>query len=64
MNWIEEGYHLLWTVSPPPRREFANAPSTLEHRDFVSGMVADMLAADVGTLLPPTEKSGWLAPLG
>jgi len=27
INWIEEGYRLLRTVSPPPRRELANAPS-------------------------------------
>ncbi len=37
MSWIEEGYRLLWTVSLLPRREFANAPSALEHSDFVSG---------------------------
>jgi hypothetical protein len=47
MNCIEEGYRLLWTVSPPPRRELANVPSALEHREFVSGAVAKMLAADV-----------------
>ena len=51
MNWIEEGYRLMWTVSPPPRREFANALSALEHRELVSGAVAGMLAADVVTLL-------------
>ncbi len=52
MNWIEEGYRILWTVSPSPRREFANAPSALEHREFVFGAVAEMLSADVVTLLP------------
>ena len=64
MNWIVEGYRLLWTVSPPPRREFANAPSTLEHREFVSGAVAGMLAADAVTLLPPGEKPWVVSPLG
>ncbi len=50
MSWIEEGYRLLWTVSPPPRREFANAPSALEPSEFVSGAVEEMLAADAVTL--------------
>jgi hypothetical protein len=64
MSWIEEGYRLLWTVSPPPRREFANAPSALEHSDFVSGAVEEMLAADAVTLLPPGEKPMVVSPLG
>ena len=63
MNWIEEGYRLLWTVPPPPRMEFANAPSAMEHREFVSGAVAEMLAADVVTLLPPWEKPWVVSPL-
>jgi hypothetical protein len=57
MSWIEEGYRLLWTVSPPARREFANAPSALEHSDFVSGAVEEMLAADAVTLLAPRGKA-------
>jgi hypothetical protein len=56
MNRIEEGYCFMWTVSPPSRREFANAPSALEYREVVSGAVAEMLFADVVTLLPPGEK--------
>jgi hypothetical protein len=64
MTWIEEGYRLLWTVSPPPRREFANAPSAVEHSDFVSGAVEEMLAADAVTLLPPGVKPLVASPLG
>jgi hypothetical protein len=64
MNWIEEGYRLLWTVSPPPRREFANAPSALERREFVSGAVAEMLAADDVPLLHPGEKPWVVSPMG
>ena len=64
MSWIEEGYRLLWTVSPPPRREFANAPSALEHSDFVSGAVEEMLAAEAVMLLPPGVKPTVVSPLG
>jgi hypothetical protein len=64
MNWIKEGYRLLLTVSPPPRREFANASLALEHRKFISNAVAEMLAVDVMTLLPQGRNHGWLAPGG
>ncbi len=64
MKWIEEGYRLLWTVSPPPRMEFANAPSVMEHNKFGSCAVAEMLAADVVTLLPPGVKPLVVSPLG
>ncbi len=55
---------MLWTVSPPPRTESANAPLALEHREFVSDSVAEMIAVDVVTLLPPREKPWVVSPLG
>ena len=64
MKWIEEGYRLLWTVSPPPRMEFANAPSAMEHSEFVSCAVAEMLAGDAVTLTPPGVKPVVVSPLG
>ncbi len=57
MDWIENGYRLLWTESAPRIKELANAPSANEHRDFVSSAVAEMLAANVVTLLPPGDSS-------
>ena len=41
-----------------------NALSVLEHREFVSGAVAEMLAADCVTLLPLGEKPWVVSPLG
>ena len=64
MNWIEEGYRLLRTVSPPPRGELANIPPALEHRKFVSGAVAKMQAANAMTLLPLGAKPWVVSPLG
>ncbi len=64
MKWIEEGYRLLWTVSPPPRMEFANASSAMKHNEFVSCAVAEMLAAGVVTLMPPGVKPLVVSPLG
>ena len=60
MNLIEEGYRLLWTISTPPKRDNDNAaPSALEHREFVSGVVAPMLAADAVTALPLGGSCSW-----
>ncbi len=51
-------------MSPPPRREFASAPSAMDNYEFVSGAVEDMLAVDAVTLLPPGEKPRVVSPLG
>ena len=62
--WIEEGYRLLWAVAAPLAKKMANAPSSAEHRDFVSGAVAEMLAGNAVTLLPPGERPWVVSPLG
>ncbi len=54
----------MWIVSPPPRMKFANAPSAMEHSEFVSCAVAEMLAADAVTLFPPGVKPIVVSPLG
>ena len=64
MDWIEKGYRLLWTVAAPLAREMTNAPSTADHRDFVSSAVDEMLAGGAVTLLPPGEKPWVVSPLG
>ncbi len=51
MDWVEHGYKLLWTVAPPLTREMANAQSALDHSDFVSTVVAEMVATNIVTLL-------------
>ncbi len=45
MDWVENGYRMLWTEHPPEHREYDNAPTACEHCDFVSGVVKEMLAA-------------------
>jgi hypothetical protein len=64
MDWIEEGYRLLWAVVAPLTKEMANVPSSAEHRDFVSGAIAEMLAGNAVTLLPPCERPWVVSPLG
>ena len=64
MDWIEHGYALLWTTSAPLPREFKNAPSALKQHEFVSGAVAEMLAKNAVTGLPPGAKPKVVSPLG
>jgi hypothetical protein len=42
----------------------ANAPSSTEHNDFVSVAVAEMLAGNAVTLLPPSKRPWVGSPLG
>ena len=64
MEWIEHGYALLWTTAAPAAREMRNASTALEHHEFVSGAVAEMLAENAVTRLPPGEKPLVVSPLG
>ena len=40
MDWIENGYRLLWETAAPAPRESPNKASAFEHRDFVSEAIA------------------------
>ncbi len=54
---------MMWDVAAPLTKEMANAPSAAEHHDFVSGTVAEMLAGNAVTLLPPCERPCVVSPL-
>ncbi len=41
-----------------------NAPSTLEHCEFVTNEVAEMVDEKTVTMLPPSEKPWVVSPLG
>jgi len=64
MDWIEEGYRMVWAVAAPLAKEMAKAPSAAERHDFVSGAVAEMLAGNAVTSLPPGERPWVVSPLG
>jgi len=64
MDGIEEGYRQLWAVAAPLATEMANVPSSAEHRDFVFGAVAEMLAGNAVTLLPSGERPRVVSSLG
>ena len=51
-------------MAAPLAREMRNATSAMEHQEFVSGAVFEMLAEGVVTTLPPGEKPMVVSPLG
>ena len=51
-------------MAPPLTKEIANAQSALDHSDFVSAAVVEMVAVNVVTLLPLGEKPLVVSPLG
>ncbi len=56
MQRTEHDYRLLWTSEAPQQREMSNAPSTLEHHEFVTTAIAEMVTEKAITMLPPGEK--------
>ena len=61
---MEHGYALLWTTTAPTAKETRNAHSALEHHEFVYGAVAEMLADNAVTMLPPGKNPTVVSPLG
>jgi hypothetical protein len=64
VDLVEHGYQLLLTAAPPLTKEMANAQSALDQSDIVSTVVAEMVAANVVTLLSLSEKPLVVNPLG
>ena len=51
-------------MAVPLAREMRNTTSAMEHHEFVSGAVSEMLAEGVVTKQPPVEKPMVVSPLG
>jgi hypothetical protein len=60
MQWTEDGYHLLWAIEAPQHKEIENSSLSLEHREFASNAVVEMVTEKVVKLLQPGEKL-WVA---
>ena len=45
MDWIDNDYMLLWETVAPATKESPNAPSALEHKEFVSDAIKEMVEA-------------------
>jgi hypothetical protein len=52
MGWIDRGYGLVWVTFPPIAKEMPNSKSALEHHEFVTKAIADMVGAGAASALP------------
>jgi hypothetical protein len=64
MKWIDHGYDLVWDKHPPIAREMQNSHSSLEHQDFVTGAVEEMVKAGAVSILPSGTIPTVISPLG
>ncbi len=56
MDWIDNGYILLLGTATPEAREFPNAPSAFDHREFVTGTIKVMVEGVAFTHLPKDQR--------
>ena len=52
MDWIDNGYKLLWETAAPAAKESPNDPSAFEQKEFVNDAIKEMVEAGVLTRLP------------
>ncbi len=64
MNWIDNGYNLVWDKLPPIAREMRNSKSSLDNYDFVTKAVVDMMNACAVSVLPSGVLPTVISPLG
>jgi hypothetical protein len=56
MDWIDNGYMLLWETVAPAAREFQTAPSEFNHKEFVNGAIEEMVEEGALTRPPKGQR--------
>jgi hypothetical protein len=64
MEWIDKGYDLVLVTSPPIGKEMPNSKSALEHYDFVTKAIANMVEVGAASALPTGVIPTVVSPLG
>ena len=64
MDWIDNGYRLLWETAAPAAKEPPNAPSAFEHKEFVNDAIKEMVEAGTLTRLPRGHRPTVVSPIG
>ncbi len=64
MDWIDNGYDLVWDLHPPTLGELRNSKSSIDHHKFVTKAVAEMLEAGAVSILPSGTVPFVVSPLG
>ena len=64
MDWIDNGYKLLWEAVAPVAKESPSAPSAFEHTEFVNDAIKGMVEAGALTRLPRVQRPSVVSPIG
>ena len=63
LSWVLHGFPLMWSKGPPPQSFWGlNHQSALDHRDFVSSAINDLIKA--GTIRQQDSRPFMTCPLG
>jgi hypothetical protein len=52
MGWIDNDYDLVWDTSPPVAKEMLNSIQALEHQDFVTKAILDLVKDGAAFAIP------------
>jgi hypothetical protein len=64
MDWIDNGYKLLWETVAPVAKEPANAPSAFKHREFVNDAIKEMVEVNAITRISRDQRPTMVSPIG
>ena len=64
MDWIDNGYMILWETVAPATIASPNAPSAFEYKEFVSGAIKAMVEAGALTRLLRGQRPTVVSPIG
>ncbi len=62
LSWVSEGFPLRWASKPPAPRSMPNHPSALQHKEFVTNAVKELLRSKVISVA--LHKPVVVSPLG
>ena len=63
-GWIDNGYDLVCDLTPPVAKEMPNSKSTMEHHEFVTKAISEIVEAGAASALPTGDISTVVSPLG
>ena len=64
MGWIDNGYDLVWDSTPSVAKKMPSSKSALEHHEFVTKAISEMVEASAALALPTGVIYMVVSPIG
>jgi hypothetical protein len=64
MGWIDNGCNLVWDTTPPVANKVPSSKTALEHHDFVTKAISEIVEAGATSALPTGIIPKVTSPLG